>query len=326
MATSSAPDDSDQSEFGLVRLVLGSHAFLPIAAERFQRISDARDGLFECLYIEENFDLVIQNYLEMERALLDSATHLMVHGPPDQRWFQLQLALFNRRMANLLSAARQYVDHTTHHARALFGEDSDEVREVIATFNGEYDSRLGYRVLEALRNYVQHRGFPIHRVTFPSEWVERPGGSVMLYGVSPYLRLEDLRGDHKFKRSVLEELDASGGEHDLKELVRDYLEGLWGVQKRIRELAQPIADEWRKCLCEAVAEFKHMFPDEDSYLVITAGELDGGVAVRKIALFDEITGHLDYLIRSNLSLTNLSRRYVTSEVIKKGARPPGVSS
>ena len=65
-------------EFGLARLVNDSDAFLPISEQEYHSISKAKEDLFRMLFLEETFDLVVENYLEMETCLLESAAQQMV--------------------------------------------------------------------------------------------------------------------------------------------------------------------------------------------------------------------------------------------------------
>ena len=66
-------------EFGLVPLVLGSSpCFVPIPEKEYEQIATAKAGLLESLFVEEKFDLVIENYLELESCFLESTAQIMI--------------------------------------------------------------------------------------------------------------------------------------------------------------------------------------------------------------------------------------------------------
>lgn len=90
----------------------------------------------------------------------------------------------------------------------------------------EYDSCLGYRVIEALRNYAQHRGLPVHNLQYNSTFHPDSPNDSSEHSITPSLRVSRLKEEKKFKSSVLKELEAIGDLIDLKPLVRQYMESL----------------------------------------------------------------------------------------------------
>lgn len=173
--------------------------------------------------MEEKFDLVVENYLELELCFLESTTKRMVLGNQDYQWFQVQRNLFNRRLVNLLSACRSYIDYSKQHIHMILPNEKNAVERIKAAFANHYDSCLGYRTMEALRNFVQHRGFPIHAATYHAEWDRKDKESQSIYGISVYTKTSYLREDGDFKKSVLEELEKLSGRVNLKPFIRDYV-------------------------------------------------------------------------------------------------------
>jgi hypothetical protein len=273
--------------YGLV--VLGSTAFVPITLPEYLAIDEALRGLLECLFLEEKFDFVAENYLELETAWLESAARTMVFRGQDYRWFQVELARFNRRVANLLSAAKTYVDHSSRHVDRIFGAGSDDALSVREAFSRQYDERLGYRVMEALRNFVQHRDLPVHAMSFETRLVERGDREqLVLYTVSAYLRPDDLQADGKFKKAVLEELLPMGDKVDLKGLVRDYIEGLAAVHAEVRDRAAAKIQSWEAVQDGAISAFKSAYP-EDGIVGLAAVTRDAeGLYVEQRELFTDL--------------------------------------
>jgi hypothetical protein len=97
--------------YGLTRLVLGANAVVPLTDQEYQDLSAAKAHVLDALLIEQKFDLVIENDLELEEELLSSTARYMLHGETGYGWFQNERALINRRLMNLLSVCREYVDH-----------------------------------------------------------------------------------------------------------------------------------------------------------------------------------------------------------------------
>ena len=160
---------------GITRLLLGEYQFLEVSEDRFAQLVDARRNVLESLYIEEKFTYLIDNYWDLEiEALANTARNATL---PFRRSSEViaDIHLFNRRIINLLTTSRLYIDHTPHHLTAIFGDNSPEEQQFKSRRSTHYDNSLSYRLLEALRNYVQHRGLPLsglrrnHRLTDPGK-------------------------------------------------------------------------------------------------------------------------------------------------------------
>jgi hypothetical protein len=113
---------------------LGHEAYMSITKDEFYKLENAKSGLGECLSIEEKFDIVIENYLEFETTMLSSTARNLILGDQDYQSFYLDRGLFNRRLANLLSAGRIYVDHTKQHINRVF-KDSSNAPDIITFVN-----------------------------------------------------------------------------------------------------------------------------------------------------------------------------------------------
>jgi len=192
-------------KFGLTRRVLGSSSFLAITESEFNALVSAKAGLLSTLFVEEKFDLLVENYLELENSLLDSTARFMVHRDHDYKSLQVERNQFNRRLVNLLSACRSYVDYAKHYIHVVLATDSSAIAQIETAFSKHYDACLGYRVMEALRNFVQHRGFPIHAISYPSKWQGEGKRSKLMFGLSIFTKTTYLREDERFKESVLKQ-------------------------------------------------------------------------------------------------------------------------
>ena len=304
-------------EYGLKRLVLGSKAFVPISENEYCAISEAQAGLFEAVFVEEKIDLVVENYLELETSFLDSTARNMVLKNQDYQWAQLERSLFNRRLANLLSACRSYIDHSKHHIRAILPKGADAIVRFENEFSHRYDTSLGYRVMEALRNFAQHRGFPIHASEYTGSWVGDGDDARLVFGLALYVKTKYLREDREFKKEILEELEKLGGRVDLRPLVRDYVGALGGIHELLREMIQHSVQAWEKVLMDAIERFKKAYPQDSSVVGLAAVQEIEGRFERPVAIFTDFIDYRKALQRKNTSFDKFSKRFLTGETIKK---------
>lgn len=307
-------------EYGLARLVHDSTAFVPISQEEYSAIAEAKEGLFKALFAEEKFDLVVENYLKLETCFLDSTDKNMVLGNQDYEWGQAQRRLFNRRLVNLLSACRSYIDYTKQSIHAALFGTVDAVARIEAAFSSHYDNSFGYRVMEALRNSVQHQGFPIHAVEYPAAWHGEGDDSSLVFGLSIYTKTAYLREDNKFKRAVLKELEDRGGRVDLKLLARDYMAALGDVHGQLRGMIRPAIETWDETVMGAIDRFKTAYPTESLAAGVAAVRRKEQGIEGTVRIFSDFIQYRKSLQRKNGALTNIGKRFVTGEVIRKDAK------
>jgi hypothetical protein len=242
-------------KYALLALDTEPPLMLDIGEHEYKELKTASEALAEVLFIEEKFDIVVENTFELEVEMLRSTQKFLMFA--DFSYDNEQLIL-NRRFVNLLTACRLYFDHASHHLSTLFGTDSVESDDFEKTKSEQYDTYFGYRFMEALRNFVQHRGYPISEM-----WVstglagrseehekippnEAPPGRC---NIDPIVLAKELRKDGKFKRTVLKEVEAMKPPAvNLKSATREYIEGMWRIHEVIRSHFEYKSRGWDETL------------------------------------------------------------------------------
>ena len=302
------PETADGPYF-LAYNAFGKPFRLPISQQRFEELSRAWSNLKHIAHVEEEWDAVVQNYVELEKTLLEAALSDMVVSDKDYFSFQEARLKFAVRLSNLLAACRAYLDHTPHHLGQIAPSRpyADEFKALTHT---QYDERFGYRFMEQLRDFAQHRGLPVHGTSYHSAWVEGGDGGMLSHSVSTHINLDTLRKDKKFKRSVIKDM-AENKLHS-EPLVRDYLEGLSAVHVGTRQLITEAFDAASKIVRDALAEFVAASPVND-LIGVHAIQLDPpDTWVQQVPLFEELIHLTEKLRRRNRPMVNLKKRFVTS--------------
>ena len=83
-------------KYVLGRGVIGPSPFLDITAQEFGQVKAAKRNLLVLLGVEEKFTLVIDNYLEYERELLELALASMISDNPNCSSSNDAMSLLNR--------------------------------------------------------------------------------------------------------------------------------------------------------------------------------------------------------------------------------------
>lgn len=223
------------TRYALKRIALGETREVPIDEASFAEFRQSFSVLLWAQGFEEKLDVVLQNFLELERELLLFATeYALFLGRVDDIPFEALRAV-NRRTMNLLSSVRTYLDQTKHGLSQTFGVDSDELDHFTTLTNHEYDSTLGYRAMEAIRNSAQHRSLPVGSFSMS---IDRGTPDRVEFRPIPFIRVRDLEQDPKFKTSVLEELRSLAGTPGNVEalpLLRAYVAAIGRIHEEMRQ-------------------------------------------------------------------------------------------
>ena len=303
-------------------IVMDSPGFIEIDDEEYLLIKTAIENLFEILFFEETFDLVTENYQEYEAELLLIASRGMVFLNSDYFSMSNERNKVIRRIINLLSACRMYLDQSVHHLNNIYGEQSDLSNLLTKVTTSQYENNYGYRVLEALRNYTQHRGYPIHSMKFSGEWldIDDEESSRLSHTVIPLIKISKLAEDGKFKQSVLNEMRSVEikDELEIRPLVRWYLEGIGKIHEEVREAIHSDVEKWEKVVDEVIKKYRKEYGSDSSLagLAILA-ENDDGHWIEQRTIFKEFIEKRKILERKNKVFVNLHKRFASNEIRKK---------
>lgn len=297
-----------KSKFILTIRAIGRFPETEITEERFERIKAAKTFLSEALSIEEKFEILLSNYLELEKEIVSQASEQMVRIPQGHEDFFESRIQFNRKLVNLLTTSRLYVDHVHQHAGSILGKERKSEIEVL--FNEKYDENFEYRFMEALRNYVQHSGFPIHRVTSGGRTKEIEGERTLVFSMELYSEKKFLLRDGKFKATVLEECPDSV---DLKTTCRVYVECLSQIHASIRVLTRDAIDKARADIESDFLGYQELFGKKPLGLAAIEQDDDGNCLQEVPMLLDWDKIRVK-LTKRNPEFKNLKRRYVSSEI------------
>lgn len=282
----------------------------------FLKLETVRVRLFRYVEAQETYRAVLDNYAELEVAMLTIAQDHILLGHTSHARAMQQRLLLDRRYANLLSVCRLYLNYASAAAKALGSESG-----FISATNAEYDRSLGYRVMEALRNYVQHRGFPLSSIMHNSRAVADVVEGPCEVCVIPGLALERLKGDTNFKPSVLVEIEMLGTEPDLRQWTREYLDG-------IRRCHLTLIGGMEGQIDDAIEEYRKVcgrFADRGAQpgtIVRYEQRDDENKVLQRMAVSPDFLEHLTALRLENRIRGSIAKLHVTSALAERLPRQP----
>jgi len=233
----------------LKKNVIGKVPVVEISEVEYLKIIHSNRVLRCGLSIEEKFEIMNSNLKEFE---LDVCNETMLNDAfksMDYKGVFNFRILIERRLANLLTSTKTYVDQIPSAARDSFDNQPEILNEAKKYFNEMYDASFEYRFMEMMRNHVQHNGIAIHTLEHASELTERGvQKKVMVFSTQ-----EQLAQNQKNKKAILKETPESV---DLLQASKVYVSRLTDVHHRIRSLTSANVTFARNVFESAIARYE----------------------------------------------------------------------
>lgn len=284
---------------------------IDITEEQYLEYENARKILNNALRIEETYEILLSSFADLEKEMLNATlSHMMSFSPDYDDFFQLQLSL-NIRLVNVLTAARLYLDQLPQYICNCLPLDSTVKDSIKKLRSDEYDAWFEYRFMEALRNYVQHKGIPVHWTSLPSKWTSEDENREMEFSVHMGSAQSVLQ-DSDFKKSVLAEMPEKV---DLKAATRSYIECLSRIHCAARKMIADCSNTARALMEKAHKQYAEVYKEQ--YVGLSACAWSGeGSCVSQVSSVPLLLNWDDIrlrLIKKNKEMVNLRKRYVTGQ-------------
>jgi len=210
---------------------------------KFEQFSAACNRLFRVDKWRHLIRIVEANAAEL-RDSIHGLRPVGVAGPdPFRAMTEVLYVGVNRRLLNLLSSIRTYLDHTDRRLSRTYGKKSAERSSFEEATAQAYDRSFAYRFLYTLRNVAQHTMIPMGAMEQGGS-LQQNGGVAERSGVSIDVvsLLEESR--KKWKAPLREELANGPDQLEVIPLVDEFLAEL----RRINEAVN--RSEHRKLLAD----------------------------------------------------------------------------
>lgn len=305
--------------YTLKRRVTGAPGFLDISEDVFHQCKSAHLHLLTVLNIEMTFDLLLENCAEFERDCLGLSHRFLLfrqHGEPLGPKREI-----NRRMANLLSSARLYVEQVPKDLDAIYGghKRSKPANDFIHSCNQQRAS-FAYCAMDALRNYAQHCGIPVHEATYHVIRDNMDPGSPYHVGLDLFVDVDRLALDPQFDQRVLQQLKRQANRYGCVELtpwVAEYMEKLCAVHESLRARIAADVASWDQTILGMRDRARAAFGNMLSGLAVVAEEPSDEGEYLEIQFADITAAPIEWrqqLEAKNQGFDNLSAGYVMGYV------------
>ncbi len=254
----------------LKKNVIGKVPVLEISESEYLDITNAKKVLRCGLLIEEKFEILNSNFSEFESEASNGLALLEAFKSGDySKLFNLRM-LAERRLANLLTSTKTYVDQIPSAARDTFINQPDIISSVKKYFHEAYDLSFEYRFMEMLRNHVQHNGIAVHSQNYSSKRTEDGNVNEILLLATK----EQLVQNRKNKKVTLDEMSESV---ELLQASKVYVQQLTNVHRQVRHLTAANIVAARKVYEAAIVRYEKLGGESLGLTAFNSNEQHDGV-------------------------------------------------
>jgi len=300
-------------KYYLKKLESGSHPSIEIKKENYESLKVSKIILSEALAFEEKYEMLISNYLELEKEVLSlTAESMVIKNTNYSRFFDYRVTL-NRRLVNLLTSTKLYIDQIHRHINKCFLNEYDVKEEIKELFSSEYDSSFEYRFMEALRNFVQHYGLAVHS-TYNKKRFVPPSNSNIEFNFSFYTHKSELANGNKFKKLVYDEMPEKV---ELISATRIYIGALSRIHYKIRLYIEKNISEARRLFEYTIKKYETDNNTDSTALyaiMYTPSEPNDKIEEQIPILLDWDDIRIE-LEKKNIGISNLGKMFVSSECL-----------
>lgn len=169
----------------------------------FTEVKDAYNNCLSMLWIEEKLNIVSGNFYEWEQEIKESYDFFIrtQSDSPDcnKNMYEhgtKEIIVLNRRFFNVLNSIRMYRDQVMHDLLILGNEFKVKFEKET---NVQYDKTFSYQIMELFRNYMQHQGLVIERITAIIPFSRKIGDELWYFAEADY---DNVRNIEKFEQKI----------------------------------------------------------------------------------------------------------------------------
>ena len=288
------------------RRTIDSPGSLDITEKQFRDTKNSQLGLIESVSIEDKFNILCKNYFEFEKELLEIRLSNALFKERAYSASQDEIFDVERRVINLFTASRLFIDQVSRMQKSRYGGSAHESFK--RKTSEVYDSTFGYRVVEALRNWVQHRGLIISTLTLRAS----KDNKMIKSTITPSLNVSRIKEVGGLKASVLKELESRGENFDLKPIIREAMEGFARVHEYVRSSWSSDVTLWENTISEIRKRYTDAFFEGDFPLAVTELD-DAGEPTDSFLVFDELIQRRRSLVTRNRTDLRYNSQVITNE-------------
>ncbi len=289
---------------------IGCNFKIKIDEAKFIELKKARNVLLKALACEENYEIVVRNYLDLEKELSGIAIESIGRCLHDYYTIFNYIIVANIKISNLLNSARFHIDTLPGNVKKCL-QDTKSQLQIEEVIRKEKSKNPHFKLVHfLLRNYLQHINLPTHNVSINKTWTKE---NLSEHCVNLFTLKEKISGDRKLKPII----DTMDEKVNLIFVIRHYIESISKIHFQARGLIEEKVEGARKCIQSAIDKYKESNTNSDVQAIgLSAFRLNKhNIKDDEVPLllnWDDIRHNL--IKKNAIALSNLHKMYATTRV------------
>lgn len=294
--------------------------YIELTKNEYNNLKHARDSLFNYLFLETVFDYIMENYCDYEEETLKIATKMLVFHINDYFEMNTQRDTLSRKIVNLLTVFKMYNDQKPKYINKMFGRNSKTVKSL--TLNDDHlSNNIIFQTIDFLRDYVQHRGFPIQNLVFSHDTIDNNDSKVLRHRAIPKIDINQLKTDSKMKSSVLKYLNEISVNNyvELAPIIKEYIQLIGSSHDSFRKVVSININSWIDSIHQMLEQVSEIYPKalKSGASIVVLDEND--LWKDHFTIFPEFIERIRYFERKNRCYSNFAIRYASNDLGSKNA-------
>lgn len=284
-----------------------------IFKDKFKELKHAKETIDSFQKFITDYQLVVESFRNLEEAKFKAEIGHVLNSKLSYKDFFKMRVFLGTPTISYLSSSRYFLDSLNKITKDTLSEELyrsySDLRSKI------YEDSIGYRFIEALRNYSQHTDLPFHTTTYHNflEDKNNPKSTNHVTAISLYAIKEKLLKDKKFKKEVLNDHPEK---IDIILNIRYHLEGLYKQFDFLKDRFLAVGETSREILDNITSEMQTKTEKKIFKLDAFAAESDD-TTIERVPIVTNWYEATKESMKELGNLTNLHKRYVTGKIIEK---------
>ncbi|OWK35215.1 hypothetical protein [Fimbriiglobus ruber] len=203
-----------------------------LTPEEFASYNDAADQLAKFRAARQVIEIAYLNAKEFEKSIKDIEQSYSSEAGVTREWVARLAIWLNQRVLNFLSSMRTYLDHTETRLKRIYGDNSTQVADFKDATAKEYDGHFSYRFIYKLRNYTQHCGMPLGKISGLSKLATPNPDEAIQHSLDFFfMKSELLNNFSSWGKDVKPDLEALPDEFPLRGYIGSVVDSLRRIEE-----------------------------------------------------------------------------------------------
>lgn len=286
---------------------IGSFPMIDITQEEIDKIKQSKIYLHEYIAIEEKYDLLVGNYIELEKSIFGNIIKGNIKNIASISEFYDESRLLCRHLLNWLSTSKLYLDQLAANIKKIDKNIGEEIKEELIH---KRKTEICFYLMDDIRNYLQHNGIPVYSGD-GARSIEDESNRIILHYCTIDLDLSAFINDSRLKEKY-KKLYEENKKIDIMNYISQYFEEISEIhantRKRVNsyyEAAKENIDYWIQLYS---IEYPSILNKLQKVLGIIKEDYDGIY----LEFSRNTIERIDKLQKENSTYYNMRNRYFTN--------------